>query len=112
MEKGLIEQVCHAWAQHQGWPVGKWPRDRRYDAVLITEWVRKLGGPIDFWRDVITQVPKGAHFTLLTTKGPSGATWIENFFINGREQRWAEQKKRFADDAVAIGDILKRMVGK
>jgi hypothetical protein len=109
-EKELITEVCYSWARHQGWPAGLWPRDRRYDAVQITEWVRKLGGSIEWWRSIIARVPRGAHFTWLTAAGPSGSSRLEDRAIERRESEWATEKRRHAEDAKGIGNILRRML--
>ncbi len=111
VEKALIEQVAGAWAEHQGWRAGKWPSNRRYDAVLITEWVRKLGGPLECWRDIIALAPRGAHFTWLTTPGPAGASRIQSAIISGREARWSSMKKQYAEEAKDVGAVLRRMMG-
>jgi len=103
-----IRQVCFIWAEWHGWPRGQWPRDRRYDAVQITEWVRRLGGAPDFWRAAIALVPHDAHFTALSTIGPSGLSRLENLLITQREGGWAEQKKRYAREAVSIGDVMRK----
>ena len=113
-EKALIEQVCFAWAEHQGWPKGRWPRSRRYDAVLITLWVRKLGGSIDRWKLAITRVPRDAAFTALTTPpAPGRIPLLEEILVDtaGREAAWASEKKQHAEDSKTIGDVLRRMVG-
>ncbi len=111
-QQDQIRQVAFIWAAWHGWPKGQWPRDRRYDAVQITEWVRRLGGSPDFWRAAIALVPHDAHFTALTTVGPSGLSRLENLLITQREGRWVEQKKRYAREAVTIGDVMRRAMAQ
>jgi hypothetical protein len=109
----LIEQICFAWADHHGWPKGRWPRDRRYDAVLITVWARKLGGSIERWKAAIAGVPHDAAFTALTTApAPGRICLLEEVLVDsrGREAAWADQKRRFAQDASRIGDVLRRAI--
>jgi hypothetical protein len=113
-QKALIEQVCFIWAEHQGWSVVRWPKNRRYDAILITEWARRLGGSIDRWRAAIARVPHDAAFTALTTPPQPGRTCLlEDVLMDsrGREAAWAEEKHHHADDSRAVADVLRSMLG-
>lgn len=113
-ERTLIEQVCFAWAEHQGWPKGRWPRTRRYDAVLITLSVRRLGGSIDRWKAAMTRVPRGAAFTALTTPPAPGRTsLLEDVLIDtcGREVAWETEKRQHADEPHDVADVLRNMLG-
>ena len=111
-EKALIEQICFAWAEHQGWPKGRWPRARRFDAVLITRWARRFGGSIERWKQAIARVPHGAAFTALTTPAAPGRTCLlEDVLVDsrGREATWSEEKRCDAEASKSIGTILRRL---
>jgi hypothetical protein len=112
-EKTLIEQICFAWAEHQGWPKGRWPRERRFDAVQITLWARRLGGSIDRWKQAIARVPHDAAFTALTTSPERGRVCLlEEVLIDsrGREAAWAQEKKQQAEGAKSIGQIMREAI--
>jgi hypothetical protein len=95
-EKRFITAVCRLWSRHHGWGE-RWPVDRRYDVILIGQWVRKLGAPMHFWRRVIRSVPVGARFLWLTAQPtPFRVGRLEELWRNEQEQRYAVRKKREA----------------
>jgi hypothetical protein len=109
----LFNDVCVEWARSRGWPDGKWPKKRSYDALLIGRMVVKLGAPLDFWKRAIAAVPLGFEFSWLV-KGPQAGQIgrAEQWWLNEMERRRnaarpREEVVRGASGMRALGDILR-----
>jgi hypothetical protein len=82
-------ELCRAWARVQGWQ--HWPKDRRYDAILLNRWARR-GYPLEAWLATFRRAPAGARVTWLTQPGLFGLTPLEEVWLRHQERRYGAHK--------------------
>jgi hypothetical protein len=110
--KQRIDEVSRCWAEAHGWPLGKWPRARRYDAILIREWVAKLNAPLNFWEEVIQHACRfdpDVHFTWLVT-GPNAQRvgLLLDRYTQWREREYERSKQTQPRESTHIANVLQR----